>query len=84
MLCCLYVIIVPILAPVKKKRSLLYRNAGYWYVSTLLDQTVKSTMANSSVTRKAFITGNKLPPDDTVRVINLTVKSRNDYESSAD
>lgn len=60
----------------------LYLNAGYWYVSTLLDRSVKSAMANSSMTRKAFMTGHELPPDDKVRIALLTVRFREKFHRS--
>ena len=41
-------------------------HAGYWYVAVHDDSDVSTTIANSTLVRAAFMSGLKLPPDDTV------------------
>ena len=41
-------------------------HAGYWYVAVHNDSDVSTTIASSTLVRTAFMSGPKLPPDDTV------------------
>ena len=54
---------------------------GYWYVSTILEATMRSSISASSNVRKSFATTGDLPADDKVArlafeiILVLTVQS---------
>ncbi len=55
--------------------SFHYSFTGYWYLSTSSEidkkYSLTSTINNSTISRQAFVRGQKLPPDDNVILVTL-------------